>query len=134
MIALSQRGTWTVIDLHGPLNPAAISALDCVLSDLANDEVGDLAVNLGNVDFLDARHLQTLSQALNRVRQRAHQIVTVSVPTPISSILATWASPPCSHLPHHQRTPPTAKPTHNRTIQSGIARRCRRTAEPIGGQ
>jgi anti-anti-sigma factor len=88
MIALSRHGTWTVIDLHGPLNPAAISALDCVLHALANDEVGDLAIDLSNVDFLDARHLQTLSQALNRVRQRAHRIVTVSVPTPISSILA----------------------------------------------
>ena len=88
MIALSRHGSWTVIDLHGPLNPAAISALDCVLYDLANDEVGDLAIDLSNVDFLDARDLQTLSKAIDRVRQRAHQVVTVSVLTPISSVLA----------------------------------------------
>ena len=89
MIALNRHGTWTVIDLHGPLNPASINALDCVLSDLANDEVGDLAINLGNVDFLDAHHLQTLSQAFSHIRQHADQVVAVSVPTPISSILPT---------------------------------------------
>ena len=71
MIAFSRHGTWTVIDLHGPLNPVSINALDCVLTDLANDEVGDLALNLGNVDFLDAHHLQTLSQAFSHVRQHA---------------------------------------------------------------
>jgi anti-anti-sigma factor len=57
------------------------------LNDFSSGGVGDLAVDLSDVDFLDERGLLILGEAISRARQQRHRLVAISGPTTISHIL-----------------------------------------------
>jgi anti-anti-sigma factor len=104
MIAVSRHATWTIIDLNGPLNPRAITALDRLLDDLAESGGGDLVIDLSDVDYLETSRLQTLINALDRARRHGHEIITVTGSSAISCALAACGVSPLPTYNVDQRT------------------------------
>jgi anti-anti-sigma factor len=87
VITVSQHSHWTVIDVGGELDTAAASsALRRLLNDLIDQDVGDIALDISGLEFIDSMAIGVLVGALRRTKRKGGTLAAVAIPPAISRI------------------------------------------------